>query len=128
MLVCYDFYTTIMSAFLCWSVDLIGIFMLTDHYFNWCVKIFKILFWEFDGFQWISVIHHVNFVSLNSAVIVLIDMLFILFQGLAFIIGLLGALDIGCGIYEHFSGSTVPVVDFLSPLIVTLTMVSWFYV
>ncbi|XP_053393095.1 multidrug resistance-associated protein 1-like isoform X1 [Mercenaria mercenaria] len=43
--------------------------------------------------------------------------------GLAFVIALLGALDVGCGIYEHFNGTTVPAVDFVSPLVVVLTMV-----
>ncbi|XP_060581167.1 multidrug resistance-associated protein 1-like isoform X5 [Ruditapes philippinarum] len=43
--------------------------------------------------------------------------------GLAFVIALLGALDIGYSIYEHFNGTTVPVVDFLSPLVLVLTMI-----
>lgn len=49
---------------------------------------------------------------------------FVLFQALAALISVLMAVEIGYSVYEQFSDQVVPVVDFLSPLIIILTMVS----
>ena len=45
------------------------------------------------------------------------------FQVLALVISALAACDIIKSIQEHAAGTEVPVVDFLSPLVLVLTMV-----
>ena len=50
-----------------------------------------------------------------------------MFQALAAVISLLMAVEIGYSLYEQFSERAVPIADFLSPLVLILTMVSLYY-